>query len=72
VVDPSKGMSLEHRNRHRNRGVAPYLYREGQVKIEGTKGENITLIFDFKTTSQTLADDIDISVANGNEIILTV
>lgn len=67
VVDPCKGLSVE----HENHGGRVDIYREGHVYVEGTDKDDITVIFDLKTTSPTLADGFDVHVSNGN-IVLTV
>jgi hypothetical protein len=68
VVDPSKGLSVE----HENHGGRADIYREGHVYVEGTDKDDITIIFDLKTTSQTLVEGFDIHVDDGNHILLTV
>ena len=52
-----------------------YIFRvnhQGYVKIKGIDEEEIKVTIQVQTTSQTLADGIDISIVNENEITLTV
>jgi hypothetical protein len=68
TINPSRGVSVE----HRNQGPSGPILKKGHVYLEGTDKDDIAVIFDMKTTSQLLSKEIDVSVANGNEIVLTV
>lgn len=57
---------------HRPQGLNSFITHKGEVRIEGTDKEEINVIIDFKATSKVLAESIDVSVLNGNDIIITV
>jgi hypothetical protein len=52
-----------------------YIFRinhQGNVKLKGTDDDKIKVTIQVETTSQTLANNVDISIINGNQITLTV
>ena len=56
---------------HRRQGMSSFISHKGHVEVEGTKGNDIRVDVDLRTTSKDLADGVDVSV-NGNEVVITV
>jgi hypothetical protein len=67
VIPAAKGLSVEHRQKGR-----AFVHRESHVQVEGTYKDDITVLIDVKATSGVIVENIDISLVNGNEIIITV
>lgn len=68
AVARDKGVSVS----HRSLAIDPHIKHEGQVYVEGTESDEISVIVDYWTSSKHLAKGVEISIVNQNEIIITV
>jgi hypothetical protein len=68
TFSPSKGIAVT----HHPQGTRSQLKRNGRVLLEGTSKNEISVTVDLKSTSRDLVAAMDISIVNGNEIVIIV
>ena len=68
AIAAEKGVSVS----HISLAIDPHIKHEGRVYLEGTDKDEISVIVDYRTSSKRLAEGVEISIVNGNEILITV
>ena len=57
---------------HRREGTSNLIHHRGHVLLEGTDKEDIQVLIHWRATSEVLAEGIEISLNNENEVVITV
>ena len=67
-LSPSKGVSVT----HRRRGDNGLIRKDGNVRLEGTNKNEISVLVDLKSTSPQVLSALEVSVDNDNEVTILV